>query len=74
MRNFIYFLFDLNTEIFVEAKTHLAEQIVHWGYVESKQDYYEVLASGNCCISTALHEFFGISMLVFENFPKKQTN
>nr|XP_027197715.1 glycosyltransferase-like domain-containing protein 1 isoform X2 [Dermatophagoides pteronyssinus] len=50
-------------KIFVEAKTRLAEQIVHWGYVESNQDYYDVLASGNCCISTALHEFFGVSML-----------
>lgn len=58
---FIKFLI-YNLEIFEEAKTQLSEEIVHFGYIESKQDYYDVLTSGNVCISTATHEFFGVSM------------
>lgn len=54
--------FTDNPEIFDEAKQRLREHIQHWSYVESKQDYYGILQSAHVSVSTAKHEFFGVSM------------
>ncbi|MFO7634072.1 MAG: DUF3524 domain-containing protein [Caldilinea sp.] len=48
---------------FEEARTRLADVIEHWGYVESRKDYLRLLAASDLVISTADHEFFGISVL-----------
>ncbi len=48
---------------FEEARTVLADHIVHWGYVENREAYFELLTSSDLVISTADHEFFGISIL-----------
>lgn len=48
--------------IFDDAKDRLAEEIVNWGYCESKDDFFQVLSTANVALSTSNHEFFGVSM------------
>ncbi|RIK41480.1 MAG: DUF3524 domain-containing protein [Chloroflexi bacterium] len=50
-------------EEFGDARLRLADRIVHWGYVESRQAYLDLLHRADLVISTADHEFFGISVL-----------
>ena len=48
---------------FQEARLRLSKQILHFGYVESRKEYIRLLKRGNVVVSTALQEFFGISVL-----------
>ncbi len=48
---------------FAEARERLADKLVHFGYVEDLDSYCRYLAEGDIIVSTALHEFFGISVL-----------
>ena len=48
---------------FEEARVRLADAIEHWGYVASRAEYLRLLAASDLVISTADHEFFGISVL-----------
>jgi glycosyltransferase involved in cell wall biosynthesis len=48
---------------FTEARERLADHIVHWGYAPTRSDYQTLLRQANLVISTADHEFFGISIL-----------
>ncbi|HXF60867.1 MAG TPA: glycosyltransferase, partial [Caldilineaceae bacterium] len=48
---------------FEEAKRRLAGHLVHWGYLPSRAAYAELLRQADLVISTADHEFFGISVL-----------
>ena len=48
---------------FEEARIRLDDCIVHWGYVADYTDYLALLRSADLVISTAIHEFFGISIL-----------
>jgi glycosyltransferase involved in cell wall biosynthesis len=48
---------------FETARNELADRIVHWGYLSSRQAYADLLAQVDLVISTADHEFFGISVL-----------
>lgn len=50
-------------DIFAKAADYLKENIIHFGFKESKEEYYAVLSSADVVVSTALHEFFGVSML-----------
>ncbi|MFT7668942.1 MAG: glycosyltransferase involved in cell wall biosynthesis [Planctomycetota bacterium] len=43
------------------ALSKLAPHIVHQGYAESRSEYASLLQSCDLMLSTALHEFFGIS-------------
>jgi glycosyltransferase involved in cell wall biosynthesis len=41
----------------------LAEQIDQWGYLESHEQYLKALQQTDIFVSTASHEFFGISVV-----------
>ncbi len=49
--------------VFAEARERLSERIVHWGGVEDRAKYLELLARSDVVVSCALHETFGISMI-----------
>ncbi len=48
---------------FAEARRRLAHRIVHWGYLAERADYHALLRQADLVISTADHEFFGVSIL-----------
>lgn len=48
---------------FMKAKQRLKERIFHWGYVPERKDYLQLLQQADIVVSTAFHEFFGISVL-----------
>lgn len=48
---------------FEAARVQFADVIEHWGYIESREAYLALLARADLVISTADHEFFGISVL-----------
>jgi glycosyltransferase involved in cell wall biosynthesis len=48
---------------FEAARAQFADVIEHWGYAESREAYLTLLARADLLISTADHEFFGISVL-----------
>jgi glycosyltransferase involved in cell wall biosynthesis len=53
-------------DAFTELKERLNEEgsrLRHWGYIESTDDYRACLATGDVVLSTALHDFQGLSML-----------
>ena len=50
-------------EIFAQAKTVLGDRLIHCGYVKSREGYARLLRRGDFVVSTARHEFFGISVL-----------
>ncbi len=49
--------------IFDLAEERLAAQIDHWGFVDGRKAYLERLAWGDVVVSTAHHEFFGVSVV-----------
>lgn len=55
--------FTDNPEIFAVAKERLSAHIIAWGYQEKKEEFYNILSDADVAVSTALHEFFGVSML-----------
>ena len=50
------------SDIFATGKEKLAAFIVHWGYQQSREQYLNVLREADVVVSTAKHEFFGVSM------------
>ncbi len=50
-------------DCFLELKSQFADRIDHWGFLESRSDYQRALQASDIVISTAWHEFFGISIL-----------
>ena len=48
---------------FIEAEKIFETEINHWGYMSSREKYLEVLAESDIFVSTAKHEFFGITAL-----------
>ncbi|XP_065666393.1 tRNA-queuosine alpha-mannosyltransferase isoform X4 [Hydra vulgaris] len=50
-------------DCFKEAYIKLSNHIANWGFQKSKDSYMEILRETDVVISTANHEFFGVSML-----------
>jgi len=50
-------------EVFNRAKEYFAAEIVNWGYQQSRAEYEKRLAEADVMVSTAEHEFFGISVI-----------
>jgi len=50
-------------KVFDEIKRQFAERIEHWGFIESRDDYDCLLQRADIVVSTALHDFQGLSML-----------
>ena len=48
-------------EVFEWAKQHFAEHIDRWGYQQSRPEYEKALKEADLFVSTANHEFFGIT-------------
>jgi glycosyltransferase involved in cell wall biosynthesis len=48
---------------FEEATVRLEKEIIHFGYAKNLEEYVGFLHQGDVIISTAKHEFFGISVL-----------
>jgi glycosyltransferase involved in cell wall biosynthesis len=55
--------FRFQPEVFYQAKEILADQLLHFGYAEDRKAYARLLAQGDIVVSTAVHEFFGMSVL-----------
>jgi len=49
--------------IFTEARNRLARRIIHWGFVDTRAEYYNLLWQADVVPVTSLQEFFGISVL-----------
>ncbi|PAV27426.1 glycosyl transferase family 1 [Tamilnaduibacter salinus] len=55
--------FRREPEAFAEIQSRFGQRLVHWGYVEDRADYDRLLVAADVVLSTALHDFQGLSML-----------
>jgi glycosyltransferase involved in cell wall biosynthesis len=49
--------------VFARARERFAGQVDRWGYQEARADYERALLDADVVVSTARHEFFGISIV-----------
>lgn len=49
--------------VFDEARRRLGARLIHFGYADSDQEYSDLLMRSHLAVSTARHEFFGVSVL-----------
>lgn len=49
--------------IFDEAKERLSHRLLHFGYAPSRHAYVDLLRQADLVVSTAIHEFFGVSIV-----------
>lgn len=50
-------------KVFEQAHRCFRDHIDHWGYQQSRGDYENILTNADVIVSTANHEFFGISVV-----------
>ncbi len=50
-------------EVFERTRKRLAGRIDRWGYQPTRETYREALREADVIVSTAMHEFFGISVV-----------
>ncbi len=55
--------FKNHPPVFETAQNKLASKILHFGYVDSRHQYAKMLTQGDIVVSTANHEFFGMSVI-----------
>ncbi len=48
---------------FTAARERLGSRLVHFGYIESETEYARLLRAADVVLSTAVHEFFGVSIV-----------
>lgn len=54
--------FGNDDPVFTTARSDFAGQIVHWGFATDRAGYVDLLASSSIVVSTALQEYWGISI------------
>lgn len=55
--------FRESPEVFEEIKSKFSEEIIKWGYVESREEYEGILRDSDMIVSTAIHDFQGLAVL-----------
>ena len=55
--------FRSRPQAFDRIYQQFARRIEHWGFLEHRQDYDQLLRSADIVVSTALHDFQGLAML-----------
>ncbi len=55
--------FKTQPDVFGEAKSKLSKHITHWGHVKDRKAYEALLYRADFVVSTAVHEFFGLSVM-----------
>ena len=50
-------------DVFSKSHSRFSDYIDHWGYQKTRPDYERVLMQADVIVSTANHEFFGISVV-----------
>ena len=55
--------FRQRPEEFAAARARLGERLVHFGFAENAADYARLLWEADVVLSTAIHEFFGVSVV-----------
>ena len=55
--------FRVKPEEFGAARERLGSRLVHYGYAESEAEYAQLLWGADIVLSTAIHEFFGVSVV-----------
>ncbi len=48
---------------FDQIRDQFGERIAHWGFLDSRSEYDQLLRQADVVVSTALHDFQGLSML-----------
>ena len=56
-------VYDQVPEIISQLKESLGDKILVFGFLPAKDKYFELLQSADVVVSTARHEFYGVSML-----------
>jgi glycosyltransferase involved in cell wall biosynthesis len=49
--------------VFKEAEKRLSHRILHFGFADSREDYWRLLRTADLIISTSIHDFFGLSVV-----------
>jgi len=55
--------FGTEPAVFADARSWLGGRLVHDGFATSRADYVELVLGAQIAVSTAIHEFFGVSVL-----------
>ena len=55
--------FERVPEIFEQARSRLGDCIGRWGYQTNREEYIQALGEADIVVSTADHEFFGVSII-----------
>ena len=50
-------------EVFDRARETLAKRVVRWGFQPTREEYAQALLEADIVVSTAEHEFFGVSVV-----------
>jgi glycosyltransferase involved in cell wall biosynthesis len=55
--------FKNSPEIFQTAKEKLKDEVINWGFIQSKEEYFKILSESDLLLVTSNHDFFGISII-----------
>lgn len=55
--------FSRRPEAFDQIHEEFSEELLHFGFLDSKKEYLAVLKAADCVLSTAHHDFQGLAMM-----------